>query len=167
MDTVMPEEKLKEVLDRIARKVTEESAGIRLVQGENVPEGDMCTVHIGFRQGFRSSLTLRADTAMLTRLTQSMLKEENVTPQDLEDVTKEYFNVLCGHVATALYKATRVAARFSVPSFHRGSYSPENHKEQFVLNYACGREGTAQLIHHIPSGQEADEAAGSDQIRQK
>lgn len=151
MDTAMPEEKLREVLDQIARKVTEDSAGIRLVQGEPVPGGDLCTVHISFCQGFRSSLSLRADTVMLTRLTQSMLEEENVTPQDLEDVAKEYFNVLCGHIAAALYRATRVVARFSVPSFHRGTYSPEDHKEQFVLSYAGDREGTAQLVHHVPA----------------
>ena len=90
----MPEEKLKEVLDEITRKVTEDSVGIQLIQGESEPGEDVCTVHIRFRKGFHSSLSLRADTAMLTRLTQSMLQEKNVTPQDLEDVTKEYFNVL-------------------------------------------------------------------------
>lgn len=159
MDTVMPEEKLREVLDRIARKVTEDSAGIRLIRRDQEPGSDICTVHIRFCQGFRSSLSLRADTAMLTCLTQSMLEEEDVTPQDVEDVAKEYLNVLCGHIAAALYRATRVVARFSVPSFHRGTYSPKDHKEQFVLSYAGDREGTAQLVHHVPSAQEGGEGA--------
>ena len=146
----MPEGKLKELLDRIIRKVTEDSVGIRLIQGDAQPGNDVCTVHISFRQGFHSSLSLRADTAMLIRLTQAMLQEEHVTPQDLEDVTKEYFNVLCGHIAAALYQATQIAARFSVPCFYLGSYSPEGHKEQFALNYVSDREGAAQLIHHVP-----------------
>ena len=157
MDTVMPEEKLREVLDQIARKVTEDSVGIRLVQREPELGSDICTVHISFRQGFRSSLSLRADTAMLTHLTQSMLKEDSVTSQDLEDVAKEYLNVLCGHIAAALYRATRVVARFSVPSFHRGTYSPEDHREQFVLSYAGDRAGTAQLVHHVPTAREGGE----------
>ncbi|MBD5118388.1 MAG: chemotaxis protein CheX [Clostridiales bacterium] len=157
MDTVMPEEKLREVLDQIARKVTEDSVGIRLVQREPELGSDICTVHISFRQGFRSSLSLRADTAMLTHLTQSMLKEDSVTSQDLEDVAKEYLNVLCGHIAAALYRATRVVARFSVPSFHRGTYSPEDHREQFVLSYVGDRAGTAQLVHHVPTAREGGE----------
>ena len=162
----MPENKLKEVLDEITRKVTEDSVGIQLIQGESEPGEDVCTVHIRFRKGFHSSLSLRADTAMLTRLTQSMLQEENVTPQDLEDVTREYFNVLCGHIASALHQATRVASRFSVPSFHQGTYSPEDHEEQFVLSYGSDQEGTLQLIHHIPGPQERD-GAQSNQIQQK
>lgn len=150
MDTAMPEEKLREVFDRITREVTQDSIGIQLVEGKNGPEEDLCTVHIGFNQGFHSSLSLRADRGMLTRLTQSMLQEEDVTPQDLEDVTKEYFNVLCGHIAKALYQATQVASRFGVPSFHPGSYSPQGQKEQFALNYADDRNDAAQLVHHIP-----------------
>ena len=146
----MPKEKLEEVLDRITREVTQDSAGIQLFQGESEPGSDMCTVHVGFRKGFHSSLSLRADTAMLTRLSKSILKEEHVTAQDLEDVAKEYLNVLCGHIAAALYKSTRISARFSVPSFHYGAYSPENHEEQFVLSYDSDREGTAQLVHHVP-----------------
>lgn len=147
----MPEEKLKEVLDQIVCDVTEQSAGIRLVRGESPPGDNICTVHIGFRRGFHSSLSLRADTALLTRLAQRMLKEEHVTPQDLEDVTKEYFNVLCGHIAAALYKATRVAARFGVPSFYHGAYSPEDHREQFVIHYCSDKNEAAQLIHHVPA----------------
>lgn len=150
MDTAMSEEKLREVFDRITREVTQDAVGIRLEQGGALPEEDLCTVHIGFKKGFHSSLSLRADTSMLTRLTQSMLQEEDVSPQDLEDVTKEYFNVLCGHIAKALYQATRVASRFGVPTFHRGSYAPEGQREQFALSYADDQDDAAQLVHHVP-----------------
>ncbi len=169
MDTAMSEEKLKAVLDRVTRKVTEDSAGIRLVQSEAKPGRDLCTVHISFCQGFRSSLSLRADTAMLTRLTQAMLGEEQVAAQDLEDVTKEYFNVLCGHIAAALYQATRVAARFSVPSFHWGAYHPADHREQFVLNYSSGRNEAAELVHHVPIPREGEDGGRtqSTQFQQK
>lgn len=153
MDKAIPEERLRENLDRIVREVTENSAGIALVRSEREPRDHICTVHIGFRQGFYSSLSFRADAALFIRLAQSMLKVEHVTPEDLEDVGKEYFNVLCGHIAAALYKATHVSARFSVPSFHWGSYSPENHTEQFVIRYSSGRNEAAELVHHIPAPQ--------------
>lgn len=155
MNTAMPKEKLQEVFDRITREVTQEAVGIQLVRGEALPEEDLCTVHIGFKQGFHSSLSLRADTAMLTRLTQSFIKEEEVTDQDIEDVTKEYFNVLCGQIASALYRATSIASRFDVPSFYQGSFSPEHQKEQFVLNYSDAQNESAQLIHHVVDSPEA------------
>lgn len=156
MDKAIPEEQLREGLDRIIREVTEASAGIALVRGEAPPGEDICTVHIGFRRGFHSSLSLRADTALFARLARSMLREEQITAQDLEDVAKEYFNVLCGHIAAALYKATQVSARFSVPSFHWGSYSPKDHMEQFVIRYSGGQNEAAELVHHIPVPREGD-----------
>jgi len=151
MNTVMSEEKLREVFDRITREVTEASAGIRLSEGGNGPGGDFCTVHIGFHQGFHSSLSFRADRGLLLRLTRSMLWTEEVTPQDLEDVTKEYLNVLCGHIAQVMYQVTRVVSRFDVPSFYRGSFGPEGQREQFVLNYVDERKNAAQLVHYINS----------------
>lgn len=150
MDTAMPKEKLWEVFDRITREVTQTSAGIQLVEGGNGPRGELCTVHIGFHQGFHSSLSLRADKRLLTRLSQAILQTEEITPQDLEDVTKEYFNVLCGHIAQAMYQVTRVVSRFDVPAFYQGEFSPEGQKEQFALNYADERKNAAQLVHHIP-----------------
>lgn len=150
MDTAMSEEKLRETFDRITREVTKASTGIRLVEGGSGPGEERCTVHIGFHQGFHSSLSFRADRRLLTRLSQAILQTEEISPQDLEDVTKEYFNVLCGHIAQVMYQVTRVVSRFDVPSFYRGDFSPEGQKEQFVLNYTDDRRDAAQLVHHIP-----------------
>ena len=155
MDTAMPKEKLREVFDRITREVTQASVGIQLVEGGSGPGEDFCTVHIGFHQGFHSSLSLRADRRLLTRLSQAILQTEEISPQDLEDVTKEYFNVLCGHIAQMMYQVTRVVSRFDVPAFYRGDFSPEGQREQFVLNYADDRKDAAQLVHHIPDGRAA------------
>jgi len=169
MDSAMSKEKLKEVLDQITRKVTEESAGIRLTPGKSGPEEDQCTVHVRFHRGTLSNLSLRADVEMFSRLAHSMLKEEQITAQDLEDVAKEYFNVLCGHISAALYRATRVGSRFSVPSFYRGAFIPEDRKEQFVLNYSSDQHESAQLAHHVPAPQEGKDAGRGQtvQIQQK
>lgn len=150
VDTVMPEEKLREVLDRVTRQMTENSGGICLLRGDASPGKDSCTVHIRFRKGFRSALSLRADKAVFTRLAQSMLQVEKVTLQDVEDVAKEYFNVLCGQISAAMYRATHIASRFDVPAFYHGTYSPEDQKEQFDLRYSIGENAAAQLVHHIP-----------------
>ena len=150
MDTAMSEEKLREIFDRITREVTRDSVGIPLTEGGNGPGADLCTVHIGFNKGFHSSLSLRADRKLLVRVSQAILQTEEISPQDLEDVTKEYLNVLCGHIAQVMYQVTRVVSRFDVPSFYQGDFSPEGQKVQFVLNYADDRRDAAQLVHHVP-----------------
>lgn len=147
MDTVMSEEKLQDVFDEVTREVTEKVAGIRLCEGDASPEEDACTVHAAFERGFHSSLALCADTAMFTRLTQSMLQEEEVTRQDVEDFTKEYFNVLCGHIASRLFQVTKVASRFEIPAFYNGRYQPENQKEQFAICYSSDKNEGARLSH--------------------
>ena len=150
---------MREGLDQIIREVTEASTGIALTRGDAEPGENICTVHIGFRRGFHSSLSLRADSALFARLAQSMLSVEQTTAQDLEDVAKEYFNVLCGRIAGAMFQATQVPAHFNPPAFYRGRFEPEGREVQFVLTYSNEYNEGAQLIHHVPCAQQ-DEDAG-------
>lgn len=158
MNAAMSEERLQGMLDRVTREVTRDCSGIQLTEGGSGPQGELWTANTGFRRGFHSSISLRVDRPLLTRLAQAMLKAEKVTPRDLEDVAKEYLNVLCGHLARALYQTTKVASRFNVPSFHPGHFSPPGQREQFTLNYIDGRNGAAQLVHLVPddTGPEQD-----------
>lgn len=118
MHTALPQQKLEALLDAAVREVTEQISGICLSPGGEPPGEDLCTVYIAFRKEFRSSLSLRADAAMLARMAQRAIGIEAVTPQDLEDFAKEYLNVLCGHIAAILYRDTKKAARFSIPFFY-------------------------------------------------
>lgn len=159
MHTALPQQQLEALLDDAVREVTEQLSGVRLSPGGEPPGEDLCTVFIAFRRGFRSSLSLRADTAVLTRITQGAMGTETVTPQDLEDFIREYFNVLCGHIAAILYRNTKIAARLSVPLFRRGSYEPEGCQRQFVLNFFDERRQSAQLIHYVPDPEPGECAA--------
>lgn len=148
MDAVLSQKELEEVFDQVVREVTEQEAGIILCPEEELPSGEFYTVHINFEKGFQSSLSLCAEVGMLTRLTQNMMQEEEITPRDLEDFTKEYFNVLCGQIAAKLFGVTRIASRFGPPLFCRGHYQPENHKEHFALGYSSDRNERVKLVHH-------------------
>ena len=154
MDTAMSQKELEEMLDRAVREVTAQTAGVQLYPGGGGLSEDLFTVHISFRQGFRTSLTLCADTALLIHMAQSALEEEQLTPQDLEDFGKEYFNILCGKIAAILFRNTRVPARFSVPKFYRGRYTPADHQMQFILTFTNEHQEGAQLIHHVPQNRE-------------
>lgn len=151
MGIVMSDDKLRSIFDLAVREVTEKLAGIRLYEESAAPVGkDSCTVHATFANGFSSSLVLCADTAMFIRLTQSMLQEEKVTDQDVEDFSKEYFNVLCGHIASRLFQATKIASRFGIPEFHAGCYQPADKKEQFTICYSSDKNESSCLGHFTP-----------------
>lgn len=150
MNTALAKEELAQILDQAVQDVTERTAGVRLHQKNQSPGEDLCTVEITFDKGFHTSLTLCADTGLLSRIACNSFHEESVSAEDLEEFTKEYFNVLCGKIAGAMYKATQIPAHFSPPVFYHGRYEPEGREIQFMLTYSDEYCEGAQLIHHVP-----------------
>ncbi len=159
MNSALEKEELERILDQAVQDVTERTAGVRLRHADQSPGEDLCTVQITFDRGFKTSLTLCADTGLLYRMACNSFHEESVTPEDLEEFSKEYFNVLCGRIAGAMFRATQVPAHFDPPVFYRGRYEPEGREIQFVLTYSNERFGGAQLIHHVPSSDKSGEVS--------
>lgn len=155
MDSAMTRESLAQVFDQVLREVTQREAGICLRPGELDPNGDLCTVYVTFDQGFHTGLSLCAETALFTRLTQTMMQTKDITDQDLEDFTKEYFNVLCGQIAVRLFQVTKVASRFSTPLFFHGQYVPDNCQDHITITYTSDDDESARLVHHKPIGRTA------------
>ncbi len=147
---MMSEEILQKVFDQSIRDITERVGGIRLYQMNAPPNNSMCTVHVGFERGLESILALHADLEVFTRLTRYMLKSEEVTFQDVEDFATDFFNVLCGNITVRLFQATKVALRFSIPTFYVGIYRPDGHREQFAIHYSSDRNEAVRLIHYTP-----------------
>lgn len=152
MGRTLSREELRALLDRVTRAITGD-AGVTLrplESGQPEPEDGLYTVYTTFNQGINSSLSLCAGMPLFFRLARNIMQTDTVTPQDAEDVAKEYFNVLCGHILAQLFPVTRVPARFSVPSFCRGRYGMEGFAENLILNFTGDRQEWVQLIHHIP-----------------
>ena len=147
---MMSQEILQKVFDQSTRDITERVAGIRLYQVNAPPDNCMCTVHVGFERGLESVLALHADLAVFTRLTRYMLQSQEVTLQDVEDFTTDFFNVLCGNITVRLFEATKIGLRFSIPVFYAGIYQPDGHREQFAIHYSSDRNEAVRLIHYMP-----------------
>jgi hypothetical protein len=152
LDTVVPQEGLKEIFDQITRGVTQQAAGISLHEGNVKPTGEMYTVYATFERGLRTSVSMCAEASLFARLTKYMMQEEEITHQDVEDFSKEYFNMLCGQIAARLYQVTKVASRFGIPSFHHGRYVPEGCGEHFELTYTSDGNENAELTCLEPEG---------------
>lgn len=152
MNTLMPRENLAEIFDEVTCEITRQVVGIQLCPGGKEPEGEVYTVYITFDKGVHSCLSLCAEKAMLVRLTKNSILTEEVAPQDVEDVTKEYFNVLCGRIVSRLLQKTKTPVRFSVPAFQKGHYTPGDRQRHIVLTYTSDKNEHAQLIHYAPAG---------------
>lgn len=148
MNTAISQEILDTIFDEVTRQVTETVAGIRLYRGNIVPVGEIYTVYAAFERGFSSSLSLCAEASVFIRLTQHIMESVHITHQDVEDFTKEYFNVLCGNIASRLFQITKTASRFEIPSFYRGRYQPENYQDHFAINYFSDKNEGVLLTHH-------------------
>lgn len=151
MDTALSRQELEEMLDAAVREVTAATTGVSLHKGGEPPGGDSCTVVVTFKRGVRSSLSMQADREMLVEMARNAFRNKFVTSDDVEDFTKEYFNVLCGRVAGQLFRLTRTRVRFGVPVFRWGRFQPEDQDRQFTLNYSDDQSRGAQLIHLVPS----------------
>ena len=102
MNNAVSREYLAEVFDHVVRDITRREAGIELQSSDSQPKGETCTVYTAFNKGYHTSLSLCAESSMFVRLTQRMMGREEVTAEDVEIFAKEFFNVLCGHIATQL-----------------------------------------------------------------
>ena len=156
MHNIITQESLTEVFDRITRKVTKQAAGIYLEPGLTKPSGSLYTVYAQFEGGFNTGLSMCAEATMFTRLTRYMIGLDDVTQEAVEDVSTEYFNMVCGCIASHLFKITKIPSRFTIPKFYRGRYAPEGHDEHLILTYVSDGQESVQLIHHMPSMVSAD-----------
>lgn len=159
MDRLMPREKLLVMLDQVTREITRKEAGIYLslteTDGTGPGEG-ACTVYISFERGMDGTLCLCANTAMFVRLAREVMQTDELTPQDVADVAKEYLNVLGGHVLIRLFPEAKRPARFSVPVFCQGYYAPQSERRSITLDYAGDRAEQVQLAYYTPYGDEND-----------
>lgn len=148
MNTMEPCEDLAEIFDQVVREITQKEAGIELQSSDAELDGEFCTVYTTFHRGYHTSLSLCAERSMFVRLTRRMMEREDVSDEDVEVFAKEYFYMLCGHVATRLYEITKVPARFGIPVFCRGRYALEDRMEHIVLTYSSDEQECARLVHH-------------------
>lgn len=150
MNTAMRQENLLEMLDQVVREITQQMTGITLCPSGNGVDGELGTVAITFLEGFRTTLSLCAEMSLFKQMAQYIMMEEQVTPQDVEAVAKEYINVLCGHIAARLFSTSKKPTRFSIPAFYQGQYAPDHHWEHITLTYSSGEGKNIRLIHYVP-----------------
>lgn len=155
MAAPLTQEVLQSVVDHAMRDVMPRVGGITLLRGGSPPMGELYTVHTAFDGETPVNLSLCANAAAFTHLTQHMMGQEQIAPADLEDAAKEFFNVLCGHVAVELFHVTKASYRFRIPRFSGGRQLPREQEWQFALNYSGDKDERIQIVQHTGASSDA------------
>lgn len=146
----LTQKEIQDILNCAMQDITNRMTSISPCEHDAAFSGDICTVHTTFEGGHHATLTLYMDMALLQRLTQRVMQQNQVEPQDVEDFTKEYFNVICGQVASKLFQTAHIRSRFCIPRFCRGRYVPKDEGDcRCVLDYVSNCKEGVQLIHQI------------------
>lgn len=148
----LTQNEILDIVDTAMRDITNRMDRIYPCQQGIHLSNDTCTVCTTFEGGYHADLILYMDTALLSRLTKHALQEESVSQQDIEEFSKEYFNVICGHIVSRIFRAANIASRFSIPRFYPGQRAPsQNAGSRHVLSYISDNNEGAQLIHQLPA----------------
>lgn len=140
---------LRHLLDCAVQEMSCRFGGLELSQQETELSEDACTVSTVFVGEHPSAVALCADREVFVRLAQSIMGRAAVTPKDVEDVAKEYFNIICGKIVAGLFELTRTAPRFQIPRFTSGlcKLQVDGADHQCVLNYQHADHGSVRLIY--------------------
>lgn len=158
MGTLIQPERLREICQQTANAVTRQTSGIVLELGSGPPDQtDVCTVYTTFERGADFSLALTAEPGFFERLCRQTIHQEQVNKEDIEETAIEYFNVLCGGIAVALFKATRTASRFKIPQFCYGIHKPEGRQKEWALNFQGDwQERSSLSCYSVPEDNELE-----------
>lgn len=109
---------LLQTADALVCQLMEECAGIRLAQQEaSQALEQFAEVYTEVDGTYHALLTFRAEWPLFRQLTENMLGEPISEPDDVEEYTKEFFNVLCGRLVSEIFILTKSPARFYPPCF--------------------------------------------------
>ena len=146
-------ELFRQLTEDITQKITLDVAQIdlRLSDHQPNPDDDLCTVYTSVAGGYKTRLVMCAQRKFLHRLTENMMGEPSSDPDDLEEYTKEYFNVLCGRLVGEIYRVTKRGAKFHPPFFHEGHYSlipPASDNELESICFTNPKSEHLMVLHY-------------------
>lgn len=122
------QETLFQIVDSAIKDISRRVAKLDMVNTDSVQikSEDTCTLYTTTRGDYCLTIILYTKIPVLKAITENMKRSPMVSEDDFAIYPIEYFNVLCGHVITAMNKAYCTKARFDVPQIIKGLYSDPN-----------------------------------------
>ena len=139
---------LQELICTVTQQITQSVAHIDLTPCELEPDPhqDLCFVYTTLSGVAPVRLVLCAERTFLQRLTENILGHSTSDPEDLEEYTIEFFNVLIGRLVGEFYRATHIGARFHPPLFGEGHYTAQLASPEALKNSVSFSDSNSEHI---------------------
>ena len=143
---------IQTTIEEILRNVLHETADISMHHchqrwdEQKIEEREMYTVYTSFHGAYQARFAFCAELDIMKRITEYMLGEKDSSLEDMIESVKEFVNIICGHIVGAIFKRTKVAARFHVPDFAKGIYIPNRENQDFIVTKYCTNEESKMIL---------------------
>lgn len=119
---------IEKILDDTVRDITKRLADIELKKADWAQAGtdDVASLYTVTTGSYKITVITYAETRLLRYIAEKMARRTVDEPEDVEMYSKEYFNILCGHIISKINRQTNSSARFGIPQFRRGFYVVED-----------------------------------------
>lgn len=107
-------------MDEVVKDITKRMAGIDLERASTdaLPSDGKVSALIAEVSGTDGfTLVYNAEDALLREIAQKMKRKPVEDMDEVGEYTREYFNVICGHVISQLNRKTQSTLRFALPQY--------------------------------------------------
>ena len=119
-ETIFPiiDSAMKDISNRVAKvQVTSLTGDVSL------SADDPFTIFSTTKGDYTLTVVFCTDYCVLQELTHNMKRNgEEVSEEEISIYMKEFFNILCGHIISAVNRTEHLCADFGVPNFVKGCY---------------------------------------------
>lgn len=107
-----------------------------------VPETS-CSFITNTKGDYSLTIILYAENCVFESITKNMKHSDAITDGDILIYAGEFFNILCGHIITAVNNKIHAACKFSVPHLIEGPIPSdlalvEGHRQSLYYRSPCG-----------------------------
>lgn len=151
-DYPMQDIPIQEMVEETLRSMLYQIAGINVHHchqrwnEKNIKEKELYTVYTSFHGAYHTRFAFCTEMSVMRRITEKMLDEKDCSLEDIIDSVKEFINILCGHIVGAIFKRTKVTARFHIPDFVEGLYIPKGENENMITTKYCTNEESQMVL---------------------
>lgn len=133
------ESNLSEITDRAVKDISKKVARVEMHNADSavIDDENSSSLVTTAKGDYELTIVFYTSICVMRAITENMKRGESADEEDIAVYTKEFFNILCGHVISMLNRSIHASARFGIPQFLKGPYREDEHSMPQALNEMC------------------------------
>lgn len=136
---------IQSIVDSVIKDITKRVASVELHETEYDLDqsGEHCSLCVTVQGEYKITIIYNAEQRLLRTIAEHMKRGPISDSEEIALYTKEYFNILCGHVVSLINHITHSSARFGIPQYAKGAYALGDGTQPFFKIAYQSEEGEA------------------------